>query len=104
VYKLPGIYIFYWAIALVENPFYTIKLSFNVSGSKAGKILSTAWLFKLSCHRVLSRSKELLDALIRLKLPGLRLSTVKLETSYLTRDMLMELYTWSTAFGRALGG
>jgi len=72
VYKLPGICTFYWAIALVENPFYTIKLSFNVSGSKAGKILSTAWLFKLSCHRVLGRSKELLDALIPSKIAWIK--------------------------------
>jgi len=72
VYKLPGIYIFYWAIALVENPLYTIKLSFNASGDKAGKILSTTWLFKLACHRVLDRSKELLDALIPSKIAWIK--------------------------------
>ncbi len=63
---------FCWAMALVENPLYTIEMSFNVSGGKAGEILSTAWLFKLSCHRVLGRSKELLDALIPSKIAWIK--------------------------------
>jgi len=58
---------------LVENPLYTIKLSFNVSGDRAKKILSTAWLFKLACYRVLSRSKELLNALIPSKIAWVKM-------------------------------
>jgi hypothetical protein len=58
---------------LVENPLYTIKLSFNASGDRAKKILSTAWLFKLACHRVLSRSKELLNALIPSKIAWVKM-------------------------------
>jgi hypothetical protein len=58
---------------LVENPLYTIKLSFNASGDSAKKILSTAWLFKLACHRVLSRSKELLNALIPSKIAWVKM-------------------------------
>jgi hypothetical protein len=53
---------------LVENPLYTVKLSFNASGDSAKKMLSTAWLFKLACHGVLSRSKELLNALVPSKI------------------------------------
>jgi len=58
---------------LVESPLYTIKLSFNASGDRAKKILSTAWLFKLACHRVLSRSKELLYALIPSKIAWVKM-------------------------------
>jgi hypothetical protein len=58
---------------LVENPLYTIKLAFNVGGDRAKKILSTAWLFKLVCHRVLSRSKELLNALIPSKIAWIKM-------------------------------
>ena len=58
---------------MVENPLYTIKLSFNASGDRAKKILSTAWLFKLACHRVLSRSKELLNALIPSKIAWVKM-------------------------------
>jgi len=58
---------------LVENPLYTTKLSFNASGDRAKKILSTAWLFKLACHRVLSRSKELLNALIPSKIAWVKM-------------------------------
>ena len=56
-----------------ENPLYTIKLSFNVTGDSAREILSTAWLFKLACHRVLSRSKELLNALIPSKIAWVKM-------------------------------
>jgi hypothetical protein len=58
---------------LVENPLYTVKLSFNASGDSAKKILSTAWLFKLACYRVLSRSKELLNALIPSKIAWVKM-------------------------------
>jgi len=58
---------------LDENPLYTIKLSFNVSGDRAKKILSTAWLFKLACYRVLSRSKELSNALIPSKIAWVKM-------------------------------
>jgi hypothetical protein len=58
---------------LVENAFYTIKLAFNVGGDRARKVLSTAWLFKLACHRVLSRSKELLNALIPSKIAWVKM-------------------------------
>jgi hypothetical protein len=58
---------------LVENTLYTIKLSFNASGDRAKKILSTAWLFKLACHRVLSKSKELSSALIPSKIAWVKM-------------------------------
>jgi hypothetical protein len=58
---------------LVESPLYTIKLSFNASGDRAKKILSTAWLFKLACHRVLSRSKELVNVLIPSKIAWVKM-------------------------------
>jgi hypothetical protein len=58
---------------LVENPLYTVKLSFNASGDRAKKMLSTAWLFKLACHRVLSKSKELLNALIPSKIAWVKM-------------------------------
>jgi hypothetical protein len=58
---------------LVENPLYTIKLTFNASGDRAKKILSTAWLFKLACHRVLSRSKEPLSTLIPSKIAWVKM-------------------------------
>ncbi|MCC6034718.1 MAG: hypothetical protein LM567_04390, partial [Desulfurococcaceae archaeon] len=90
-------------IALVKSLLCTVKLAFNASGDRAEKILSTAWLFKLACHRVLSRSKELLNALIPSKIAGLKCSTAMLGASYPIEGMLMELCTWSTAFGRALG-
>jgi len=58
---------------LAENPLYTIKLTFNASGDRAKKILSTAWLFKLACHRVLSRSKELSSTLIPSKIAWVKM-------------------------------
>lgn len=58
---------------MVESPLYTIKLAFNVDGDRAKKILSNAWLFKLACHRVLSRSKELLNALISSKIAWIKM-------------------------------
>jgi hypothetical protein len=58
---------------LVENAFYTTKLAFNVGGDRARKVLSTAWLFKSACHRVLSRSKELLNALIPSKIAWVKM-------------------------------
>ncbi|MCC6058403.1 MAG: hypothetical protein LM568_05770 [Desulfurococcaceae archaeon] len=58
---------------MVENPLYTVKLSFNASGDRAKKMLSTAWLFKLACHRVLSKSKELLNALIPSKIAWVKM-------------------------------
>jgi hypothetical protein len=58
---------------LVENTLYTIKFTFNVGGDRAKEILSTAWLFKLACHRVLSRSKELLNALIPSKIAWVKM-------------------------------
>ncbi len=58
---------------MVENSLYTIKLTFNANGDRAKKILSTAWLFKLTCHRVLSRSKELSDALIPSKIAWVKM-------------------------------
>ena len=62
-----------WAIALNEILLYTLKLSFNVSGDVARKILSTAWLFKLACHRVLSRSKELEGYLVPSKVAWIKM-------------------------------
>jgi hypothetical protein len=58
---------------LIENLLYTIKLTFDASGDRAKKILSTAWLFKLACHRVLSRSKGLLSALIPSKIAWVKM-------------------------------
>ncbi len=55
------------------TPLYTLKLSFNVSGGKARRILSTTWLFKLACHRVLGRSKELQKSLIPSKIAWVRM-------------------------------
>ena len=56
-----------------DTPLYTLKLSFNVSGEVARKILSTAWLFKLACHRVLSKSKELEKHLIPSKVAWIKM-------------------------------
>ena len=61
-----------WAIALNESPLYTLKLSFNASGEAARRILSTAWLFKLACHRVLNKSKGLIDHLVPSKVAWLK--------------------------------
>jgi len=43
---------------------YTVELSFNAGGDTARKILSTAWLFKLACHRILSISKDVESSLV----------------------------------------
>lgn len=52
------------ASAFKEQPLYTVKLVFNVDGSKSKKILSTAWLFKIVCHKLLSKSKQIRDILV----------------------------------------
>jgi hypothetical protein len=61
------------AIALNGQPLYTVKLSFNASDEKAKKLLSTAWLFKIACHRVLNKSKELRDILIPSKIAWIKI-------------------------------
>jgi hypothetical protein len=38
--------------------YLTIKLPFNVDGDVAKELLSTAWLFKIATHRVLSLAKQ----------------------------------------------
>jgi len=58
---------------LNEQPLYTVKLSFNIGGENAEEILSTAWLFKVACHRVLSKSKELRDVLIPSKVAWVKM-------------------------------
>jgi len=50
-----------------------VKLTFNVDGEKAEKIFSTAWLFKIACHRVLSKSKELRSTLIPSKVAWIKM-------------------------------
>ena len=40
--------------------YVTITAGFNASGEDAGLVLSTAWLFKLATHRVLSCAKSML--------------------------------------------
>jgi len=37
----------------------TIRLPFNVDGDVAGELLSTAWLFRVAAHRVLSLAKQM---------------------------------------------
>ena len=56
-----------------DQPLYTVKLTFNTNGEKARKILSTAWLFKTACHRVLSKSKELRSTLIPSKVAWIKM-------------------------------
>ena len=56
-----------------EQPLYTIKLTFNFNGENAKKILSTAWLFKTACHRILSRSKQLEHVLVPSKVAWIKL-------------------------------
>ena len=56
-----------------EHPLYTIKLSFNASGEEAKRILSTAWLFKIACHRVLNKSKEIKNMLIPSKVAWIKM-------------------------------
>lgn len=56
-----------------EQPLYTVKLSFNASSEKAKKILSTAWLFKIACHRILSKSKEIKDMLVSSKVAWIKM-------------------------------
>jgi len=52
---------------------YTVRLSFNVSGDTARRILSTAWLFKVACHRVLSVSKDVESSLIPSKVAWIKM-------------------------------
>ncbi len=68
-----GAYISFGAIALKEQPLYTIKLLFNTGGGKAKKILSTAWLFKIACHRVLNKSKQVKDMLMPSKIAWIKM-------------------------------
>ena len=56
-----------------EGPLYTIKLSFNESGEKAKLLLSTAWLFKIACHRVLGKSKTLYENLVPSKIAWIKM-------------------------------
>ena len=55
------------------QPLYTVKLSFNISSEKAKKILSTVWLFKIACHRILSKSKEIKDMLVSSKVAWIKM-------------------------------
>jgi len=50
-----------------------VKLSFNVSGDIARKLLSTAWLFKIACHRVLSKFKQIRDVLVPSKIAWIKM-------------------------------
>jgi len=52
---------------LKDDVLYTVKLSFNAYGDIAKSILSTAWLFKVACHRVLDMSKSVGNALVSSK-------------------------------------
>jgi len=52
---------------------YTVKLSFNVSGDTAKGILSTAWLFKIACHRVLNVSKSVGGTLVPSKIAWIKM-------------------------------
>jgi len=52
---------------------YTVKLPFNVSGDTAKGILSTAWLFKIACYRVLSVSKSVGSTLIPSKIAWIKM-------------------------------
>ena len=56
-----------------EQPLYTVKLTFNTSGKKARMLLSTAWLFRIACHRVLSRSKQLKNMLVSSKIAWIKI-------------------------------
>ena len=56
-----------------EQLLYTLKMSFNASGEEARKILSTAWLFKIACHRVLNKSKQVRDVLIPSKIAWIKM-------------------------------
>ncbi len=56
-----------------DRVLYTLKLTFNAEGSTAKKILSTAWLFRIACHRVLGRSKNLRDILVPSKIAWLKM-------------------------------
>ena len=56
-----------------ETLLYTLKLSFNASGGVARRILSTAWLFRLACYRVLSRSRELKERLVPSKVAWVKM-------------------------------
>jgi hypothetical protein len=38
--------------------YLTIRLPFNVNGDVAKELLSTAWLFKIAAHRVLSLARQ----------------------------------------------
>ncbi len=58
---------------MAKQVMYTLKLSFNACGEKAKKILSTAWLFKIACHKVLNKSKELRDVLVSSKIAWIKL-------------------------------
>jgi len=52
---------------------YTVKLSFNAYGDTAKSILSTAWLFKVACHRVLDMSKSVGNALVPSKVAWIKM-------------------------------
>ncbi len=56
-----------------DRVLYTLKLTFNVEGDTARKILSTAWLFKIACHRILDRSKDLRDILVPSKIAWIKM-------------------------------
>jgi len=58
---------------LQEQLLYTLKTSFNTSGEEARKILSTAWLFKMACHRVLNKSKQVGDVLVPSKVAWIKM-------------------------------
>jgi len=58
---------------LKDSALYTVKLSFNVSGDTAKSILSTAWLFKVACHKVLSMSKDAGSSLIPSKVAWIKM-------------------------------
>jgi len=46
---------------------------FNASGENAKKVLSTAWLFKIACHEVLNKSKQVRDVLIPSKIAWIKM-------------------------------
>jgi len=58
---------------LKDDALYTVKLTFNASGDAARKILSTAWLFKVACHRVLNLSKSVGNTLIPSKVAWIKM-------------------------------
>lgn len=51
-------------VALKQEPYYTVKLTFNASGEIASRLLSTAWRFKIAVHRVLAAAEEQHEILI----------------------------------------